>query len=266
VKNILEEIMDHTRGITAQRRKQVSENTLRSEAESRSTFADFAKALRHEDGSPAVIAELKKASPSKGLIRPDFAPEQLAPALENAGASALSVLTEPDYFQGSPEYLQAVRPLVQLPLLRKDFISEPYQIYEAAVWGADAFLLIAAVLDSAEYADLYALGRECGLQILTEVHTMPELEMVLKEGAQVVGMNARNLKTFEVDLELTRRMMQEIPAEYIRVAESGIRNPEDIKGLQQAGADAFLIGETLMRTPEPAETLKQLLNTGIVKP
>jgi indole-3-glycerol phosphate synthase len=259
VKNILEEIMDHTRGITAQRRKLVSENTLRSEAESRSSFADFAKALRHDDGSPAVIAELKKASPSKGVIRPDFQPEQLAPTLEGAGASALSVLTEPDYFEGAPEYLQRVRPLVRLPLLRKDFISESYQIYEAAVWGADAFLLIAAVLEPKHYADLYALGRECGLQVLTEVHTMAELEMVLKQGAQVVGVNARNLKTFQVDLELTRTMMGEIPREYVRVAESGIRNSQDIAGLQQAGADAFLIGETLMATPDPAETLKKLL-------
>jgi indole-3-glycerol phosphate synthase len=211
----------------------------------------------------AVIAELKKASPSKGLIREEFDPQQLAPMLQAAGATALSVLTETDFFLGSPEYLKQARAAVKIPVLRKDFIVQEYQIYEAIHWGADALLLIAAALDEQQYHDLYSLARELGIDVLTEVHSMQELEQVMKHGAQIVGVNARNLRTFKVDLDLTAHIISEIPSEYVRIAESGIQNRQHIQDLVQSGANGFLIGETLMKQPHPGVALQQLLGVQV---
>lgn len=263
---ILDKIVANTQAQVAERKKEISANALRDLAEQKSAerkatgdFRDFEKALRADDGVPHIISELKKASPSKGLIREDFRPTDFGPALASHGASALSILTETDFFQGSPEYLKAVRPLVNIPVLRKDFLVEDYQIWEAVEWGADALLLIASCLEASQYRDLYQHARELGIAVLSEVHDMHELEMVMKEGAHVVGVNARNLKTFAVDLDLTKQMISEIPKEVVRVAESGIKDGKDIRNLFLGGADAFLIGETLMRHEKPEEKLVEML-------
>jgi indole-3-glycerol phosphate synthase len=206
-----------------------------------------------------VIAELKRASPSKGLIRADFQPRELAAELAEAGAAALSVLTEPHYFQGSPEALMEAACSVPLPLLRKDFIIHEVQLAEALEWGASAVLLIAAALSAEEYPRLYRAARAAGLDVLSEVHDQAELETVLAAGAQIVGVNSRDLKTFRTDLTGTAELISRIPAGTLRVAESGIRDGADLRRLMDAGADAFLIGETLMRAPSPGVALRALL-------
>jgi len=217
----------------------------------------FANALS-QDGFN-VIAELKKASPSKGLIRCDFQPLPLAKELEAAGAAALSVLTEQFYFRGSLEYLKTVSEEVNIPILRKDFIFDEYQIQEAAAFGADAVLLIAAALSKDTFRKLLDFAFEADLEVLTEVHTMTELEFVLTTDAEVIGINSRNLKTFKTDLELTKKMLSSIPDDKVKVAESGIFNHADLVELKGQGADAFLIGEALMRAESPGQKLKELL-------
>jgi indole-3-glycerol phosphate synthase len=206
-----------------------------------------------------VIAELKKASPSRGLIRADFRPRDLALELEAAGAAALSVLTEPHYFQGHPEVLRQAAGAVGIPLLRKDFIIHPVQLAEALDWGASAVLLIAAALTPDDYRRLYEAARASGLDVLSEVHSREELEVVLAAGAHIVGVNSRDLKTFRTDLAGTAELLAAIPAGVVRVAESGIRDGADLAGLRAAGADAFLIGETLMRAASPGDALRELL-------
>lgn len=217
----------------------------------------FANALRQD--ALNVIAELKKASPSKGLIRKEFLPLELAEELENAGAAALSVLTEQFYFKGSLEYLKIVSAKVNIPILRKDFIFDEYQIREAAAFGADAVLLIAAALPEDTFRKLLAAAAEFDLEVLAEVHSMAELDFVLSTDAEIIGINSRNLKTFKTDLELTKKMLGSIPAEKVKVAESGIFNHADLVELKGQGADAFLIGEALMRAESPGRRLKELL-------
>jgi indole-3-glycerol phosphate synthase len=206
-----------------------------------------------------VIAELKKASPSRGVLRRDYNPAALAPTLAQSGAAALSVLTEPDFFQGALEDLKVARQLTKLPVLRKDFLFDPYQLYEARAAGTDAFLLIAGILTSVELRQLIALGQQLGMVALVEVHTAAELRRALDAGAFIVGVNNRNLATFEVDLETSLRLIEEIPDECVAVSESGLKSPEDLRRLRAAGFDAFLIGEHLMQAPEPAQALQQLL-------
>jgi indole-3-glycerol phosphate synthase len=218
---------------------------------------DFAAALSRDRLN--VIAELKKASPSRGVLRASFNPALLAPALEEAGAAALSVLTEPDFFQGGLEDLQLVGTLTGLPVLRKDFLFDLHQLYEARAAGADAFLLIVAILEPKELRRLLALGRELGMAALVEVHTADELKQALDAGAEIVGVNNRNLKTFEVSLETSLRLVEMIPEECVAVSESGLRSHEDLSGLRAAGFDAFLIGEHLMQAAEPGRALRQLL-------
>jgi indole-3-glycerol phosphate synthase len=217
----------------------------------------FANALS-KDGFN-VIAELKKASPSKGLIREEFLPLELAKELENSGAAALSVLTEQFYFKGSLEYLKTVSAEINIPILRKDFIFDEFQIEEAAAFGADAILLIAAALPEDTFKRLLKCAFENDLEVLTEVHTMAELEFVLSTDAEVIGINSRNLKTFKTDLELTKKMLSSIPDDKVKVAESGIFNHSDLVELKGQGADAFLIGEALMRAESPGQRLKELL-------
>lgn len=217
----------------------------------------FANALSRDGFN--VIAELKKASPSKGLIREDFSPLPLAKELENAGAAALSVLTEPFYFKGSLEYLKTVSEEIEIPLLRKDFIFDKFQIKEAAAFGADAVLLIAAALPEDTFKELLNTAFKYDLEVLTEVHTMAELEFVLSTDAEVIGINSRDLKTFKTDLELTRRMLSSIPDDKVKVAESGIFAHSDLVDLRGQGADAFLIGEALMRAESPGQKLRELL-------
>ena len=201
---------------------------------------------------------MKKASPSKGLIRADFQPVEIAKAYEAAGANAISCLTEEHYFQGSSAYLTAIRQVVSLPVLRKDFLFDAYQVYEAAAIGADAVLLIAAVLPPETLAELYRLAYSLGLEVLVEVHNQEELEQIAFLEPQILGVNNRNLKTFEVSLDTVAKLKPFAPEQAVFVSESGIRNNADMQMVRQLGADAVLIGETLMRSDDIAGTLHQL--------
>ncbi len=218
---------------------------------------DFRAALVKD--SLNVIAELKRASPSRGVLRTDFNPAALAPAFEAAGAAALSVLTEPDFFQGGLEHLAIARSVTSLPVLRKDFIFDPYQLFEARAAGADGVLLIAAILGAKEFRGLLALSRELGLAALVEVHTEDELARALEAGAEIIGVNSRDLATFEVKPEVSLRLIEEIPEQVVAVSESGLRTHADLERLRAAGFDAFLVGEHLMQSPDPGRALRRLL-------
>jgi len=218
---------------------------------------DFAAALI-DPNRVSIIAEVKKASPSKGLIRADFDPVRIAQVYEQNGARALSVLTEKRYFMGELSYLKAIRRSVELPLLRKDFLFDEYQVYEARVNGADAFLLIASILDVGRLHDLYMLGKDLGLEVLAEAHDEADLEKVLEAGFSVVGINNRDLKTFKVDIKTTERLMKDIPYDRVVVAESGISTEDDMRYLKKIGADAALIGEAFMRERDFGKKLKGL--------
>lgn len=206
----------------------------------------------------SVIAEVKKASPSKGLICEQFDPVAISKQYQAAGANAISVLTEEHYFQGNPEYLSAIRKEVSLPLLRKDFIVDPYQIYQAKVLGADAILLIAALLNTATLEKFKNIAYGLGLACLAEVHNREELERVLEADFRIIGINNRDLKTFDVDLETTARLTSYIPEQCVVVAESGIAGNKDMQTARKNGADAVLIGETLMRSNRIAQTMHEL--------
>jgi indole-3-glycerol phosphate synthase len=207
----------------------------------------------------AVIAELKKASPSKGLIRAEFHPAELARELEDAGAAALSVLTDEEFFQGSLENLRKASAAVKIPCLRKDFIVDEFQLLEARANSADAVLLIVAALSQHELTTLSKAARARGLDVLCEVHDAEELQRSLDAGCDLIGVNARDLRTFHVDLETARALAEKIPAGIVRVAESGIHSTDDVARLKAAGYDAFLIGESLMRAERPGDALRNLL-------
>lgn len=206
----------------------------------------------------SVICEVKKASPSKGLIKADFDPVAIAKEYENAGADAISCLTEEFYFKGSPEYLKEIRKAVKIPILRKDFVFDEYQVYEAKYIGANAVLLIAAILSPKRLDRLYKLAKSLGLECLIEVHSAEELEKVSPLDFKILGVNNRNLKTFEVDLNTTAKLKENIPADKILVSESGIKTNGDMKLILGLGADAVLIGETLMRSSDIAAELLAL--------
>ncbi len=218
--------------------------------------ADFAGALR--GGGLSVIAEIKRASPSKGLIRQDFDPVAIAREYEAAGAACLSVLTEETYFRGSGDYLKAVRQAVKLPLLRKDFIINVWQVYESRLLGADAILLIASVLDAKTLARLIETARELGMQCLVEAHTPDQLQKALGAGARMVGVNNRDLRDFSVDFTRAERLRPMVPRDVVFVAESGVSDAADMRRLHAAGANAVLMGEILMRAPSPGARLKEL--------
>ena len=207
----------------------------------------------------AVIAELKKASPSKGLIRADFRPSELARELERAGAAALSVLTDEQFFQGSLDYLRQASSSSSLPCLRKDFIVDEFQIVEARANRADAILLIVAALDQKELVSLAGIARAQGLEVLCEAHDEQELQRALDAGCDLIGINNRNLRTFEVNLETAFRLVEKMPAACVRVAESGIQSGADLARLRSAGYEAFLIGESLMKAERPSEALTRLI-------
>lgn len=221
---------------------------------------DFSAALTRP-GIMNVIAELKKASPSRGLLRADLQPGKLAPELERAGAAALSVLTEEEFFQGSLAHLKEARKAVQIPILRKDFIVDPWQVWEARAAEADSFLLIVAILADDTLRELLFLGRELGMEALVEVHTREEVERALGAGARIIGVNNRDLKTFEVRLETSLELVEQVPEECTAVSESGIRSQADLEMLRGAGFDAFLVGEHLMTMRDSAEGLRGLLGT-----
>ena len=216
----------------------------------------FAKALAAEGLS--IIAEVKKASPSKGLIQPDFRPAEVAAAYERSGASAISVLTEEAYFQGGSDYLKQVRQAVSLPIIRKDFIFDDYQIYEARVIGADAVLLIVAILNDEEIRSFMALAASLGLDVLVEVHDEAEMTRAIACGAELIGINNRDLKTFNVELSTTQRLLPMVPKDRLCISESGIRDLSDMEAVRTWGADAVLIGETLMRSKDVEGTIKGL--------
>jgi indole-3-glycerol phosphate synthase len=220
----------------------------------------FAAALeaRIEAGLPAVIAEIKKASPSAGVIRPDFDPAAIAHSYETGGAVCLSVLTDVDFFQGSDAYLQQARTACALPALRKDFTIDPYQVYEARAIGADAILLIVAALGDAALLELSLLAAELDLDVLVEVHDEAELERALDIPAPMIGINNRNLRTFETSIETTLSLGRRVPDERVRVTESGIRTREEVARLRAAGVHAFLVGEAFMRAAEPGKELARL--------
>lgn len=206
-----------------------------------------------------LIAEIKKASPSKGLLREEYDPVEIAIDYESHGAAAISILTEEDHFLGSLEHLRGVRPNVSRPLLRKDFIFDPYQVYEAAGVGADAILLIVAILDAPMLASLIQLAEQTGLDALVEVHDRQELNTALGAGAKIIGINNRDLKTFRVDLHTTLQLAPHVPDAAILVSESGIHTADDIRMLRDAGCDAFLIGEAFMKADKPGRALRELM-------
>jgi indole-3-glycerol phosphate synthase len=255
----LERILGTTRATVAARKQQVRVEELERLA-SEHQPRGFAQALRLEsEDRPAIIAELKKASPSKGLIRPDFDVAALALALRKGGAAALSVLTDEPYFQGSLHNLEVASSLTGLPCLRKDFIVDEYQIVEARAHHADAILLIAAALTDAELQRFTESAHRYELDVLCEVHTAEELERVIDLGCDAYGINNRNLSTFEVSLQTSLDLVDRLPANAVRVTESGIHTAEHLERLRAVGFDAFLIGESLMRHADPGEALDALL-------
>ena len=235
---------------------------VEAEAAAQSATRDFVGAIRHKIacGQPAVIAEIKKASPSKGVIRPDFRPAEIAQSYERHGAACLSVLTDKEYFQGAAEYLQAARAACALPVLRKDFMVDPYQVVEARAMGADCILLIAAALDLKEMQDLEALAHSYGMAVLVEVHNGEELDAALQLKTPLLGVNNRNLRTFEVTLETTLGLLSRIPADRIVVTESGIITPEDVALMRARQVETFLVGEAFMRAREPGVELARLFS------
>ena len=220
----------------------------------------FVAALRREieAGRPAVIAEIKKASPSKGLLRADFHPAQIARSYAEHGATCLSVLTDVEFFQGADDFLVQARAACALPVLRKDFIVDPYQVYEARVMGADCILLIVAALGDAQLLELNALAHELHLDVLVEVHDGTELERALTLNTPLIGINNRNLRTFETRLQTTLELLPQIPDDCLVVTESGIHTPADVALMRQHGVHAFLIGEAFMRAPDPGVALGRL--------
>jgi indole-3-glycerol phosphate synthase len=233
---------------------------LRADAERRVLTRDFVGAMRAKIGAgqSAVIAEIKKASPSKGVLRADFVPADIAQSYAEHGAACLSVLTDKAFFQGSVDYLKQARASCHLPVLRKDFMVDAYQIYEARSMGADCILLIAACLDDAQMAELEQIARSLDMAVLVEVHDRAELDRALRLQTPLVGVNNRNLKTFEVSLSTTLELLQHVPADRILVAESGIMSQADVHTLRQARVPAFLVGEAFMRAPDPGAALAEL--------
>jgi indole-3-glycerol phosphate synthase len=229
---------------------------LRKQALLRNDFRPFRAALQLGN-EIAVIAEVKKASPSAGVIAENFNPLSQAREYARGGASALSILTDQDYFQGHLAYLKQVREQVSLPLLRKDFILHELQVYESVVAGADAILLIVASLDDATLRHLYETAHACQLDVLVEVHDLPEMDRALELGADLIGINNRNLKTFQVDLATTEALAEEIPNDTVAVSESGIRTAEDVRRLRACGINAVLVGETLMRASNVPDKLRE---------
>ena len=260
--DILQKIVEVKRQEVAAGLKKVPLAAMRADAESRVLTRDFEGALRAKiaAGRAAVIAEIKKASPSKGVLRADFDPPAIAASYEAGGAACLSVLTDRQFFQGAPEYLAAARAACALPALRKDFIVDPYQVFEARAMGADCILLIVAALDPARMRDLEATAASLGMAVLVEVHDAAELDAALRLQTPLVGINNRNLRTFEVTLDATIGLLPRIPADRLVVTESGILGRADVTKMRAHGVDAFLVGEVFMRAPDPGKALRDLFD------
>ncbi|MCM3563698.1 MAG: indole-3-glycerol phosphate synthase TrpC [Hydrogenophaga sp.] len=262
--DILNKIVATKREEVAAARKKTPLEAMRADAESRVLTRDFVGALRAKiaAGQAAVIAEVKKASPSKGVLREDFIPADIAQSYAEGdgkvSAACLSVLTDRQYFQGSADYLKQARASCDLPVLRKDFLVDPYQVYEARAMGADAILLIAACLDDAQMAEFEAIARGLDMAVLVEVHDRDELHRALKLKTPLVGVNNRNLRTFEVSLATTLDLLPDLPADRLLITESGILSRADVQTMRAAGVNAFLVGEAFMRAEEPGLALAEL--------
>ena len=258
---------DILRKIVRRKREEIRERALKRPLEGLASDASdappprgFARAIadRIGTGGPGVIAEIKKASPSKGVLREDFRPAEIARTYAAHGATCLSVLTDADFFQGSEAYLQEARAACPLPVIRKDFIVDPYQVYEARAIGADCILLIVACLDDAQLRGLNDLAHRLGMDVLVEVHDGDELERALQLGNRLVGINNRDLRTFEVSLDTTLQLLDRIPSDCIVVTESGIHTPADVSLMRTHGVNAFLVGEAFMRAEDPGARLAKL--------
>jgi indole-3-glycerol phosphate synthase len=258
--DVLKRILARKQAEVAERRERTSLFELKARAASMPPTRGFAAAIaaRIAAGDPAVIAEVKKASPSKGVIRADFDPVAIARSYAAGGAACLSVLTDIDFFQGADAYLVAAREACTLPVLRKDFVVDAWQLYESRVLGADCVLLIAAALDDAQLVEYACIADELGMDVLVEVHDLDELERALPVPARLLGINNRNLKTFEVSLQTTLALQPVVPADRVLVTESGILAPADVALMRDNGIHAFLVGEAFMRAPDPGIALRQL--------
>jgi indole-3-glycerol phosphate synthase len=262
--DILNQIVAVKREEIAAAQKRVPFAAMRADAESRVLTRDFEGALRRKiaAGQSAVIAEIKKASPSKGVLRADFIPADIAQSYAEGdgktSAACLSVLTDRQFFQGQVDFLKQARASCDLPVLRKDFIVDPYQVYESRAMGADCILLIVACLEDSLMAELEAIARGLDMAVLVEVHDRPELDRALKLRTPLVGINNRNLRTFEVSLQTTLDMLSSVPPDRLVVTESGIATPADVKLMRDAGVNAFLVGEAFMRADDPGLALAQL--------
>ena len=254
---VLDRILARKVEEVSQRKSEQSLFEMRAESES-VPFSprDMIRALRKD--KVTLIAEVKRASPSKGLLTDDFAPVMMAATYAHNGAAAISVLTDEDFFMGSLRYLRAVREAVDVPLLRKDFIIDPFQVYEGRAAGADAILLIVAAHADWQLQELHALTIDCGMSALVEVHNEVEMERALKLGAKLIGINNRDLKTFDVDLETTARLAGMVEDDVVLVAESGIRDVADVRTMGASGADAILVGESLVKAPDMVSLLREL--------
>jgi indole-3-glycerol phosphate synthase len=258
--DVLKKIIARKHEEIAERSQQVSLEAMIELAKTADGCRGFVEAMKAKiaAGQAAVIAEIKKASPSKGVMREHFVPAEIAVSYEKGGAACLSVLTDKDFFQGSEDYLQQARAACSLPVIRKDFIIDPYQVYEARAINADCILLIVAALDDAQLAELAALATELGMDVLVEVHDMAELQRALPLNLPLVGINNRNLRTFEVSLQTTLDMLDSIPKDRIVVTESAIHSAEDVALMRSHDVNAFLVGEAFMRADEPGEQLAKL--------
>ena len=254
----LNEIMKFKRAELKKRKSRIPLSALKSQLHSINETKGFKNSLSGE--GIRIIAEIKKASPSKGVIREDFDHLDIAGSYERAGAAAISVLTDSNFFKGDIEYLGQISRHVDLPLLRKDFIFDEYQVFEARIYGADAILLIAAILDKNDLERLFEMSRALGMDTLVEVHDKKDLKKALSMGAEIIGVNNRDLKTFRTDISTTIELINGMPPGKVVVSESGINSKADIEYLKKGGADAFLIGEALMREADPGQKLKELIN------
>ena len=260
--DILQKIAAYKKEEVSKAKSAMSQSRLEREALEAPPVRPFKGALEQtiKRGEWALIAEIKKASPSRGLIRADFNPPQIAMAYEAGGASCLSVLTDVPSFQGAPEYLLSARTVTGLPTLRKDFMLDPYQVAEARLWGADCILLILAMIDDAVAHELEEEARDWGMDVLVELHDESELERAMKLKSRLFGINNRDLRTFETSLETSERLAPLVPKDYLVVGESGLFGPADLSRLSKVGVNAFLIGESLMRQPDIAAATRAILN------
>lgn len=262
--DILNKILDVKAEEVAAAKKQRDLASLRrdveADKEARQALRGFEASLRGKiaAGQPGVIAEVKKASPSKGILRPDFRPADIATSYADSAAACLSVLTDVQFFQGAPDYLKQARAACSIPVLRKDFIVDPYQVYEARSWGADCILLIVSALDHGLMAELEDCAHSLGMGVLVEVHDADELTAALRLKTAMLGINNRNLRTFETSLQTTLDLLPRIPDEKLVITESGIANKDDVKRMRDADVHAFLVGEAFMRQPDPGAELKRL--------